>query len=137
MFPLFTLFYYLLLFFTKFYLRVRDPADRIILVEGCGKEREDTLFFSIVSFRTETYSCVQGGAGMMKEPEKEEGRNGKTVRGQSSLFVQERRSGIKNTRTLDTRTLYRMGNAWNGEKGGPAGLPGCVSDADGRVFLRL
>ncbi len=60
LFPLFTLFYYLLLFFTMFYLRIGNSADRIILVEGCGKEREDTLFFSIVSFRTETYSCVQG-----------------------------------------------------------------------------
>ena len=52
LFPLFTLFDYLLLFFTKFYLRVRDSADRIILVEGCGKEREDTLFF-------QSYGSVQ------------------------------------------------------------------------------
>ena len=43
-------FYYVLLFFTKFYLRVRDSADRIILVEGCGKEREDTLFFQSYRF---------------------------------------------------------------------------------------
>ena len=50
LFPLFTLFDYLLLFFTKFYLRVRGPADSIILVEGCGKEREDTLFFQSYRF---------------------------------------------------------------------------------------
>ena len=63
--PLFTLFYYLLLFFTKFYLRVRGPADRIILVEGCGKEREDTLFF----YRIVLYINVQlrTGAGRYDE----------------------------------------------------------------------
>ena len=66
LFPLFTLFYYLLLFFTKFYLRVWNGADRIILVEGCGKEREDTLFF----YRIVLYIYVQlrtGGRGRYDE----------------------------------------------------------------------
>ena len=62
LFPLFTLFYYLLHFFTKFYLRIGNSADRIILVKGYGKEREDTLFFN----RIEPYRNVQlrtGGRG--------------------------------------------------------------------------
>ena len=73
MFPLFTLFYYLLLFFTKFYLRIWNGADRIILVEGCGKEREDTLFFQSYRFvqqRTVAYrglgARLRGGKGREK-----------------------------------------------------------------------
>lgn len=60
------------------------------------------------------------------------------MRRQSSLFIPGRRRGKrKNTKTLNTRTLYGKGNARNGWKGGPAGVPGCASGAAIECFLRL
>ena len=46
----------------------------------------------------------------------------------------------KKSKTLEHSTLEHStgwGTPGTGEKGGPAGLPGCDSDADDRVFLRL
>ena len=100
----FTIFYCFLLSFTCVY------GIRLIglyLSKGVGRSVR-TRSFLIVWFRIETYSCVQGTGVTGCKGQKRKRRSGKTVSRQSSLFVQERRSGIKNTRTLDTRTLYRM-----------------------------
>ena len=69
-----------------------------------------------------------------KGPEKEE-RSGKTVRRQPSLFVPERRSGKrKNTKTLNTRTLYGKGNARKRLKGQACGDSGLRFGGGHRVF---
>ena len=46
LFPLFTLFYYLLLFFTKFYLRVWNGADRIRMTKELGRSVRTRSFFN-------------------------------------------------------------------------------------------
>ena len=98
----FTIFYCFLLSFTCVY------GVRLIglyLSKGVGRSVRTRSFFNRIVLYINLQLRTGGGAGMMKGPEKEEGRSGKTVRRQSSLFAPERRSGIKNTRTLDTRTL--------------------------------
>ena len=97
-----TIFYCFLLSFTCVY---GMGLIGLYLSEGVGRSVRTRSFFNRIVLYINLQLRTGGGAGMMKGPEKEEGRSGKTVRRQSSLFAPERRSGIKNTRTLDTRTL--------------------------------
>ena len=108
-----TIFYCFLLSFTCVY------GIRLIglyLSKGVGRSVR-TRSFLFVWLRTETYRCVQGDGIIGCKCRKRKRRSGKTVSRQSSLFIPGRRSGKrKNTKTLNTRTLYGMGNAWNGGK---------------------
>ena len=69
LFPLFTLFYYLLLFFTKFYLRIWNGADRIRMTKGLGRSVRTRSFFQsyrsvqkrTVAYRGQGWQAVRAG----------------------------------------------------------------------------
>ncbi len=107
----FTIFYCFLLSFTCVY---GMGLIGLYLSKGMGRSVRTRSFFQSYRSVQQRTVAYRGARARMKGPEKEE-RSGKTVRRQSSLFVPGRRSGKrKNTKTLNTKTLYRMGNAGNG-----------------------